>query len=175
MDTIIETERFFLREIDMRDVEDLFELDSDPQVHLYIENNPVQNKEQIVLVIETLQDQYKENGIARWAVVDKQTGECVGWSGLKLFRTPLNGHVNFYELGYRFKTKHWGKGYATEVSKAIIQYGFNKLKAETLYAITHPENEKSIHVLKKMGFRFVETFDYEGDVTNWFELKKENH
>lgn len=174
MSVIIETERFFIREINLSDVDDLFELDSDPQVHLYIENNPVRNKEQIVSVIEMLQEQYKENGIARWAVVDKNTGECVGWSGLKLFRIPLNGHINFYELGYRFKTKHWGKGYATETSRAIINYGFENLNVDVLYAITHPENEKSIHVLQKMGFQFIETFDYEGDLTNWFELRKEN-
>jgi ribosomal-protein-alanine N-acetyltransferase len=174
MNAIIETERFYLREINQQDVDDLFELDSDPQVHIYIENNPVKTKEQIVEVIQMLQHQYKENGIARWAVIDKQTSECVGWSGLKFFRTPLNGHVNFYELGYRFKTKYWGKGYATETSKAIINYGFEQLKVEKLYAITHPENEKSIQVLKKLGFDFIETFDYDGDVTNWFELKKEN-
>ncbi|MBC9813457.1 GNAT family N-acetyltransferase [Crocinitomicaceae bacterium CZZ-1] len=172
MNWIIETERLYLREIDVQDVDDLFEMDADPQVHLYIENNPVQTKEQIVEVIQMLQRQYAENGIARWAVVDKQTGECVGWSGLKLFRTPLNGHVDFYELGYRFKTKHWGKGYATETSRAIIDYGFDRLNVTSLYAITHPENEKSIHVLNKLGFQFIETFDYEGDVTNWFEIRR---
>lgn len=170
MNWILETERLSLREINLQDVDDLFEMDADPQVHLYIENNPVQTREQIVEVVKMLQHQYAENGIARWAVVDKQTGECVGWSGLKLFRTPLNGHVNFYELGYRFKTKHWGKGYATETSRAIIDYGFDQLNLDVLYAITHPENEKSIHVLNKLGFQFVETFDYEGDLTNWFEL-----
>lgn len=172
MNWIIETERLYLREIDVQDVDDLFEMDADPQVHLYIENNPVQTKEQIVEVIQMLQRQYAENGIARWAVVDKQTGECVGWSGLKLFRTPLNGHVDFYELGYRFKTKHWGKGYATETSRAIIDYGFDRLNVTSLYAITHPENEKSIHVLNKLGFQFIEIFDYEGDVTNWFEIRR---
>lgn len=172
MNWILETERLYLRKIDFQDVDDLFEMDADPQVHLYIENKPVQTKEQIVEVVKMLQQQYAENGIARWAVVDKQTGECVGWSGLKLFRTPLNGHVDFYELGYRFKTKHWGKGYATETSNAIIDYGFNQLNVASLYAITHPENEKSIHVLTKLGFQLVETFDYDGDLTNWFELHK---
>lgn len=170
MNWILETERLSLREINLQDVDDLFEMDADPQVHLYIENNPVQTREQIVEVVKMLQHQYAENGIARWAVVNKQTGECVGWSGLKLFKTPLNGHVNFYELGYRFKTKHWGKGYATETSRAIIDYGFDQLNLDVLYAITHPENEKSIHVLNKLGFQFIETFDYEGDLTNWFEL-----
>ena len=99
-------------------------MDSDPEEHLYIENNPVKNLDEITNIIELIKKQYAENGIARWAVVYKLTNECVGWSGLKYFKQPLNNHQHFYELGYRFKKKHWGKGFATESSKAILDYGF---------------------------------------------------
>ena len=81
------------------DEKDLFEMDSDPEVHLFIENNPVKSIDEITKVIEMLKKQYKENGIARWAVIDKLTNECIGWSGLKYFNQPLNKHNNFYELG----------------------------------------------------------------------------
>jgi len=64
--------------------------------------------------------------------------EGIGWAGLKYFREPLNKHVNFYELGYRFKRKHWGKGFATEASTAILDYGFKNLNADKIYAITDP-------------------------------------
>lgn len=120
MSVLIETKRLILRELDFSDAQDLFEMDADPEVHLYIDNSPVKSIDEITKVIEMLKNQYKENGIARWAVVDKLTKECVGWSGLKYFKTPLNNHINFYELGYRFKKKHWGKGYATESSFAIL-------------------------------------------------------
>jgi [ribosomal protein S5]-alanine N-acetyltransferase len=120
MKVLIETERLILRELEYTDEKDLFEMDSDPEVHLFIENNPVKSIDEITKVIEMLKVQYKENGIARWAVVDKLTNECVGWSGLKHFNQPLNNHNNFYELGYRFKKKHWGKGFATESSNAIL-------------------------------------------------------
>ena len=119
-----------------------------------------------------LQQQYLENGIARWAVVDKETKECIGWCGLKYFKESLNNHSHFYELGYRFKQKNWGKGFATESSNAILKYGFKKLQIKSIYAITHPENINSMHVLRKLGFKFIETFDYEGDPTSWFELTK---
>lgn len=173
MKVLIETERLVLRELEFTDVDDLFEMDSDPDVHLYIENNPVKLKDEIIEVIEMLKVQYKENGIARWAVVERLTNECVGWSGLKYFNRPLNNHINFYELGYRFKKKHWGKGFATESSKAILDYGFNKLNIDSIFAITDPENRNSKRVLTKLGFEFKETFDYEGDPTDWFELKKD--
>lgn len=174
MKVFAETERLILRELEPTDENDLFEMDSDPEVHLYIENNPVKSIDEIRKVIEMLRKQYRENGIARWAVVDKQTEECLGWAGLKYFKEPLNNHVNFYELGYRFKRKHWGKGFATEASKAIIQYGFEHLDIDALYAITDPKNTNSKKVLTKLGFEFKETFDYEGDPTDWFELKKNN-
>lgn len=167
-----ETERLILREVDYTDQNDLFEMDADPEVHLYIENNPVKSISEITKAIEMLKKQYQENGIARWAVVDKTTNECVGWCGLKYFNQPLNNHHHFYELGYRFKKKHWGKGFATESSAAVLDYGFKNLDTDKIYAITDPENINSKKVLTKLGFDFQETFDYEGDPTDWFELKK---
>ena len=172
MKILIETERLILRELEYTDKNDLFEMDSDPEVHLYIENNPVKTIDEIQKVIEMLKVQYKENGIARWAVVDKMTYECIGWSGLKYFNQPLNNHNNFYELGYRFKRKHWGKGFATESSNAILDYGFTNLNVDKFFAITDPKNANSKKVLAKLGFDFQETFDYEGNTTDWFELTK---
>ena len=172
MKILIETARLILREVEYIDQDDLFEMDSVPAVHLYIENNPVKTIGEVQKVIELLKNQYKKNGIARWAVVEKLTNECVGWAGLKYFDEPLNNHNHFYELGYRFKQKHWGKGFATESSMAILDYGFKNLKVDTIFAITNPQNTNSIKVLTKLGFHFKEIFDYDGEPTNWFELKK---
>lgn len=173
MKIILETDRLLIREISICDTDDLFEMESDPLVHKYIENKPLKTKEEATGVIEFLNLQYKDNGIARWAVIEKQTGRCIGWSGLKYYRELLNNHINFYDLGYRFKAKHWGKGYATEAAKAIVAYGFNNLNISVIYATSHPENAESIKVLKKLGFTHTETFDG-GGPTYWFELKKEN-
>lgn len=165
-----ETERLILREIEYIDAADLFEMDSDPDVHLYIENKPVKSMDEITKIIAMLKMQYQQIGIARWAVVDKATNECVGWSGLRYFNNTVNNHQNFYELGYRFKKKHWGKGFATESSTAILDYGFKHLDTDTIFAITDPKNANSKKVLTKLGFVFQETFDYEGDPTDWFKL-----
>ena len=172
MKIFAETARLILRELEYTDENDLFEMDADPAVNFFIENKPVKSIEEITKVIEMLKKQYQENGIARWAVVDKITNECVGWSGLKYFNQPLNNHIDFYELGYRFKQKHWGKGFATESSSAVLDYGFKNLNLDRIFAITDPKNLNSKKVLTKLGFDFQETFDYEGDLTDWFELKK---
>lgn len=168
----ITTERLLLREIDEQDIDDLFEMDADPLVHKYIDNAPIQQRSELLPVISSLREQYLTNGIARWAIVDRQSKECLGWAGLKFFDTELNGHSGFYELGYRLKRKHWGKGIASEASRAVIEYGFTMLPTDFLYAITHPDNKDSIKVLTKLGFRFKAVFDHEGAPCNWFELEK---
>lgn len=171
-----ETERLYLRNILPEDETDLFEMDSDPEVHRFLENNPVTSIEQIREVIGMLTKQYEENGIARWAVVDKNTHECLGWAGLKYFgEEGMNKHTHFYEHGYRFKQKHWGKGYATEASRAILAYGFKNLQVESIYAITDVNNLKSQKILQKLGFKYIETFDYNDvEPVFWFELKQDS-
>ena len=145
------------------------------QMYTYTsKNNPVKSIDQIRKVIKNLKKQYEENGIGRWTVVDKMTKECLGWSGLKYHKESINNHEFFYELGYRFKKKNWGKGYATESATAVINYGFRHLNIDTIYAITDPKNLNSKKVLGKLGFNYIEVFDYEGDMTDWFEIKKEN-
>jgi ribosomal-protein-alanine N-acetyltransferase len=172
MDCILETERLCLREIKDSDELGLFELDSNPEVHRFLGNSPVTEMSQIRTVIAMLRKQYVENGIARWAVLEKETNKFIGWCGLKFYTDELNNHSRFYELGYRFIESEWGKGYATESSRAILQHAFTTMKLENIYAITDAGNDNSRKVLEKCGFNYVTTFDMEGDPTLWFELTK---
>ena len=59
-------------------------------------------------------------------------------------------------MGYRFFQKHWGKGYATESAKAVMDYGVNTLKLKNIVAQAAKENTASIKVIKKLGFVFLE-------------------
>ncbi len=172
--TPIFTERLLLREVEEHDADDLFEMDSDPHVHRFLLNTPVKTIAETNAIIEMLKAQYRDNGIARWAVIERLSGECIGWSGLKYFRETVNGRVNFYELGYRFKAKHWGKGYATEAAHAALDYGFTNLAMESIFALTHPDNFNSKKVLSKLGFQIHGTVEYFGPCTDWHELKKED-
>lgn len=173
MKYLLETPRFLLREIEPSDVDDLFELDSNPAVHEFLGNQPIQDIRDLEKVIASLQGQYAENGIGRWAVIDKLNQEFVGWAGLKFERELVNGKCDYYDLGYRIKQKYWGKGIATECALALVDYAFNTLELRELYAITDPNNIKSKKILTKVGFSYVERFDYDGEETDWFELVKE--
>src|SRR5690606_24565220 len=128
-----ETERFILREILPTDVDKLFELDSDPEVHRYLGNSPVTGKDQIIDVINFIRQQYVDNGIGRWAIIDKKTNDFIGWTGLKFVTDLTNNHKNYYDLGYRLIKKYWGQGIATETALASLNYAFDKLNADEVY------------------------------------------
>jgi len=170
----IETERLILREFLLSDVDRMFEMDSNPNVHRFLGKKPVKHIDESRAYIETIQGQYKKYGIGRWAVVLKETNEFIGWSGIKLITNEINKHQNFYEIGYRFIEKHWGKGYATEAGKAFVTYAFNEMKVEALYAYADEGNENSRKILEKLGLRYVNSFEYEEELEVWYELKNPN-
>lgn len=174
MRTSIETERLLLRELLPTDDVGMFELDSNPQVHIYLGNKPVTSIEQVREAIANIRQQYLENGIGRWAVILKETNEFIGWSGLKLEKN-VNGYERFYDLGYRFIQKHWGKGYAYETAKAFVDFGFNDMKLEKINAYADFDNLASRRVLEKVGMHFVNAFDDEGTQEAWYEIKNPNN
>jgi RimJ/RimL family protein N-acetyltransferase len=119
-----------------------------------------------------VRNQYQTNGIGRWATIEKETGLFIGWSGLKFITEPENNKVNYHDIGYRFMPQFWGKGYATEATKAWLKYGFEQLNLEVLNAAAHVDNAASNRVLQKVGFQFVETFYYDTELCNWYQLEK---
>ncbi|WP_338357829.1 GNAT family N-acetyltransferase [Yeosuana marina] len=170
----IETERLLLRELRVTDLEGMFELDSNPEVHKYLGNKPVKTKDESLKMIESVISQYQERGIGRWATIEKSSGEFIGWSGLRLNNEyNMNGFTEYYDVGYRLIPKYWGKGYATESGKAAIDYAFNVLKLSTLYATTEIGNQASHNALLKIGLNYIEDFYSEEWKLNlrWYKLK----
>jgi ribosomal-protein-alanine N-acetyltransferase len=170
MKPYLETERLILRELISSDDLGMFELDSDPEVHRFVGNKPVKHLEESRQMIENIRQQYIENGIGRWAVILKETNEFIGWSGIKLIKESVNNHQNFYEIGYRFIQKHWGKGYATEAGLAFVDFAFLEMKVENLYAYADSGNKNSRKVLEKLGMHYVNSFEYDGEEEVWYEI-----
>ena len=96
-----ETNRLILREIIPKDEVGFYELDSDAEVHKYIESKTIDTIEQARETIRFIRQQYIDNGIGRWAIIEKETNNFIGWTGLKLIRKETNNHINYYDLGYR--------------------------------------------------------------------------
>ncbi|MEC4048707.1 GNAT family N-acetyltransferase [Flavobacterium sp. SUN046] len=170
MDLIITTERLILRQLLPSDAEAMFEMDRNPNVHKYLWNKPVETIEEITEIIENIRKQYLDNGIGRFAIVVKDTNEFVGWAGIKFITEPENGHVNFYDFGYRLNEKHWGKGYASEASYAWLAYGFNQMNIKIMYAAAHSDNGASNRILQKIGMTLKEHYLSDEIQWNWYEM-----
>jgi len=166
----LETKRLILRPIIEADAQDLFELDSNPEVHRFLGNNPVKHIDECKTYIASIQQQYKTYGMGRIAVVLKDTNAFIGWAGVK-FEKNLRKEFDYYDVGYRLKQHYWGKGYATEAAIASLDYGFKDLKLKEICAAADINHIASNTILKKIGMLASGTFEYEGDTCNWYTLK----
>ena len=164
--------RLHFRPLTETDTVGMFELDSDPAVHRYlggIGGQLVSELAQSAAVIEYIQKQYAENGVGRWAVMLRETGEFMGWAGLKLVAGPLNGETNFYDLGYRFIPRFWSQGFGFEAARAWLDYAFEILRLPRICAYADWHNMASRRILAKIGMRQCPTFLVEGVPCIWYE------
>lgn len=158
----------------MEDVDPFFEMDSNPEVHRYLGTQPVSTRDQIGETIHYVRQQYIENGIGRWAIIDKSTDKFIGWTGLKLVKDVMNNQTNYYDLGYRLIRRYWGRGYASETAKASLSYGFDKLNLNEIIATVNCENTASNMVVEKLGFTRCETFYLHELKHNWYKINKKD-
>jgi RimJ/RimL family protein N-acetyltransferase len=173
MQIFLETKRLVLRRFTEDDVYNLVELDSDPDVMHFINGGrPTPRREIESDVLPAFLAYYDRfAGYGFWAAIEKSTGRFVGWFH---FRPANAAHPDEVELGYRLHRSAWGKGYATEGSRALIHKGFAEFGVQRVVAFTMVVNVASRRVMEKAGLRFVRTFhqpwpDYiegqeEGDV-----------
>ncbi len=168
MKIFVETPRLLLRELVPDDAPGMFALDSDPAVLRFLGTPPQTSIEESRAVIEFVRVQYQENGIGRWAVILKETGEFIGWCGLKLIRETINGHTNYHDLGYRFRQEFWSQGYGFEAAKACRDYAFDTMQLPVIYAIAKKGNVASCRILEKTGFLFQEMYVDDGEEIAWY-------
>ena len=173
----IETERLLLREMRVEDLEGMFTLDSNPNVHKYLGNKPIKTKAEALKTIESVLQQYRERGIGRFAVIEKESNQFIGWSGIRLnTEYNMNGFTKYYDVGYRLIERFWGKGYATESGKASINYAFNEMKLPELYATTEIGNKASHNALIKIGLHYESDFYFQQEKLDlrWYKINNPN-
>jgi len=165
MNVIIQTDRLLLRTFTIDDVQLIYDLNKDPDVIRYT-YDPIADVKQAKEVLEkVILPQYALYNHGRWAVHLKDQLEFIGWCGLKY--RPERHEV---DLGYRFKTSAWGKGYATEAAYACLQYGFEKLNIGKITGRAVPGNEGSWRVLEKIGMKFSREETVDGHLAKTYEL-----
>ena len=150
-----------MRQFTADDVDNLFDLNSDPEVMRYLTGGKATPREVIrdEIIPVHLNVYGRFDRLGTWAAESTATGEFLGWFH---FRAGPGADVTNVDLGYRLRRSAWNQGYATEGSRALISMGFTGLGVERVFAHTMTANTASRHVLEKCGLTLVRTTAYEG-------------
>jgi RimJ/RimL family protein N-acetyltransferase len=156
----LQTERLVLRRFTAEDDELLVDLDADPEVVRYLrphfETTLEKVRTEILPRLLGYYDTLVEGGA--WAAHERTTGVFIGWFFVRPDRSPPHD----LELGYRLRRAAWGKGYATEMSRALLRHGFARLGYSRVMARAELENAGSWRVMEKLGMTREREVDEDG-------------
>ena len=144
------TERLHLRPFTAADRAAIHAVYSDPEVMRYVGHGAHRTPAETAAALRVYGEVLERRGFSFLAVTERDGGALVGDAGLH----PLGDDI---ELGYTLARGAWGRGYATELGRALLAYAFDVLGAARVVAQVEPENTASRRVLEKLGMREVET------------------
>jgi len=151
----LKTERLTYRLMRAEDIDLLLDLNSDPEVMLYINGGkPTSRKEMIESHIPRMESfSNPEKGWGLWKALTKDSDEFIGWFMLK----NLAQWPDEIEMGWRLKKKFWGKGYATEGAAMLYDFAKKQDGIKKVFATALPENVGSHKIMEKIGMKHSKT------------------
>ena len=161
-----ETRRLIVRPRTNEDLEDCLNMDRDPMVTRYIPGPWSDANAHRAFVQERMAATYPE-GLGYWSVANKEIiGEILGW----VLLLPYRAVGDETEIGWRFTRKHWGFGYATEAAAAVLHHAFQTCRLDAVVADIDARNASSIRVAEKLGMRYTEDRQLEGQLAKSFRI-----
>jgi RimJ/RimL family protein N-acetyltransferase len=154
---LVTTERLALRRPRPEDLAFVFEVHTDPNAPHYTPPGPHRSLDDSRAVLEAWMTHWNAHGFGPWLV--EAAGQSIGFAGLRWRGSHEVPGLNLY---FRLRPSAWGHGYATEVARASVRFGFEEVKAEEVSALIHPDNRPSIRVVERIGMTRAATVDYRG-------------
>lgn len=154
---IFDSERLLFREW-MTDDQDFFaKMNSNPRGMEFF--TKVLTRDESDQFLDRIQNHFDHHGFGLYAICLKSTHQLIGYIGFmiatfKAYFTPC------IEIGWRIDEEYWGKGYATEGAKRVLEYGFNQLELEDVYSFTSKINKPSQRVMEKIGMSKIDEFQH---------------
>lgn len=154
----LESDRLLLREWQSADVDPFHAICSDPLVMATL--GPLMSREQVAALIARMQQLQSELGHCFWAMERKNDQQLIGWCGIIRGgkESPIKGKA---ETGWRLASSAWGHGYATEAAIASVQWAFDHLDDDSIWAITSVDNRASRAVMERLGMVHLPELDFD--------------
>ncbi|MBV8074157.1 MAG: GNAT family N-acetyltransferase [Candidatus Eremiobacteraeota bacterium] len=159
LETRIDSERLVLRPLSVDDAEALFAMYVDPDVMQYMSGPYTGTLNQLRERLATRIAEHEDDGFGLYATELRETGELIGRCGH--LRWTIEG-MKEIEVGYLIARAHWGKGYATEAARALLEDGFGRFGVPHLISLIHPENVASQRVAEHNGLQHERDVAVEG-------------
>ena len=163
----VRTQRLTLRPIRPGDASTLQRIYQTEEVLRYFPNPVPPALEKVQQWTGGQQAHWEKHGYGNWGILPEGQREIIGWAGLQYLP-----ELDETEVGFLLDRPFWGKGYASEVALASLEFGFNQSGLEHIIALVHPENLASRHVLEKRGMSYQETISLWGIEMRRYSIKK---
>lgn len=142
-------QNFIIREFSAEEKKLFCDLFKDPDVTRYL---PYRSPEQYMEMFEITLEDYRNGPFGRFGIFNAENSDFIGMCLARNF-ADVSGQI---EIGYTLSKKYWGKGIATEVSRALVKYCFLNTEGNEIVAVTDLDNTGSQKVLEKAGFTRVD-------------------
>ncbi len=154
---ILETERLYLRELTLNDVDAMLSIWGDAETMLYYPQ--AYDRKMLTALMEKQFKSYEQNGYGLWAMILKSEEKLIGDCGI--MQQEVGGVIEV-EVGYHVNRNYWGKGYAPEAARACFEYGFQQLQQSRMISMIRPENKPSRRVAEKNGLQIEKEIFWRG-------------
>lgn len=146
---MLASSRLVLRWLEDRDVPALFEIFSDRQVMRYWSSAPWTDPAEGVEMVESVRRTFAEGSLFQWGVVRRSDNTLIGTCTL----AHVDAQNRRAEIGFALRPDHWGQGYMSEATNALLRFAFEELELRRIEADVDPRNEASIRLLERLGFQ----------------------
>jgi RimJ/RimL family protein N-acetyltransferase/predicted acetyltransferase len=170
MTYFIETRRLIIKSPTLDDLDDLFRLQSDADVMRYVGHGRPRSRADVLSGLNKAIHHYARHGFSLGSVIEKESGLFIGRAGL--IYLGYDDSQSDIETGYALEKKYWNRGYATELTRACVQWAFSHLPVRKLVAVINPENEQSRRVLEKAGMHYIGRDKYNTFPVARYEIDK---